>query len=192
MILPFFIFINPNLPHAQVDKISPRAASISQNFKELKENPNNIDLWFNYLIIFPNNKKEFKEILDPNDFSELYHKSHEYIFILKQAPENLKQEIIKLIFNITKTGAPGCCDAWSALHIVTENYAFNDTNYFITWLKPLKPQERQNIIKFMADKEAIKFSKSYQNIINILNSKHENELAIEFEMARKQRISEPH
>ena len=158
----------------------------------MKENPDNIHLWFNYFLIFPTNKKDFKEIFDADDFSELYHNSGQYILILKQAPENLKQEIIKLIFNITKTGAPGCCDAWSALYMVTENYALNDTNYFITLLKPLKLQEKQNIIKFMADKEAFKSSKGYQNIVNILKSKDENELALEFEMARKERISGPH
>jgi hypothetical protein len=192
IILAFFIFSNANLLHAQKDNISPRAASISQKFKELKEDPHNNDLWVNYLTIFPNTQKDFKKIFDPDDFSELYHDSGQYILILKQAPENLKQEIIKLIFNITKTGAPGCCDAWSVLFMVTENYALNDINLFITLLKALKQQEKQNIIKFMADKEAIKFSKSYQNIINILKSKNENELAIEFEIARKQRISKPH
>ena len=44
----------------------------------------------------------------------------------------------------------------------------------------------------MADKEAFKSSKGYQNIVNILKSKDENELALEFEMARKERISGPH
>ena len=178
--------------HAEKHKTSPGGTSISQTSQKLKEDPNNNGLWANYLAIFLNTEKDFKEIFDPDDFSELYHDSGQYILILSEAPENLKQEIIKLIFNITKTGAPGCCDAWSALYMVTENYALNDTNYFITLLKPLKPKERRNVIKFMADKEAIKFSKSYQEIINILKAKNENELAIEFEKARKQRISEPH
>jgi hypothetical protein len=190
-ILAFFIF-SANLLHAQNDKISPRASSISQKVKELKEDPLNNDLWVKYLSVFPNTKKDFKKIFDPDDFSELYNNSSQYIFILEQAPKNQKREIIKLIFNITKTGAPGCCDAWSALYMVTENYALNDTNDLIILLKLLKPQEKENVIKFMADKEAIGSSKSYQHFINILKSKNENELAIKFEIARKKRIAKPH
>lgn len=191
-ILAFFIFSSAALLHAQKDRVSPRAAGISQEFKELKEYPDNNDLWVNYLTVFPNSKKEFKKIFDPDDFSELYPNSGQYILILKQAPKKLTQEIIKLLFNITKTGAPGCCDAWSALYMVTESYAINDTNVFITLLKALKQQEKQNIIRFMADIEAIRVSESYQNIINILKSKNEDDLALEFEIARKQRISKPH
>ena len=191
IILAFYIF-SANLLNAQNDKISPRASSISQKVKELKEDPLNNDLWIKYLSVFPNTKKDFKKIFDPDDFSELYHDSGQYIFILEQAPKNQKREIIKLIFNITKTGAPGCCDAWSALYMVTENYALNDTNDFITLLKLLKPQEKENVIKFMADKEAIRSSKSYQTFINILKSKNENELVKEFETARRKRIAEPH
>ncbi len=190
LVLAFFILSNATLLQAQKDKISPQAASICQKFKQLKERPGNNDLWVNYLAIFPNTKNDFKKIFDPDDFSELYHNSDQYI--LKQAPEKLKQEIIKLIFDITKTGAPGCCDAWSSLYMVTESYALNDTNVFITLLKALRQREKQNIIKFMADKEAIKFSESYQNVINILKSKNENDLALEFEIARKRRFSKPH
>jgi hypothetical protein len=192
IISAFFIFSNADLLHSQEGNISTKAASILQRFKELKKDPDNNDQWVNYLKIFPNTNKEFKKIFDPDDFSELYHNSDQYIFILERAPQNLKREIIKLIFNITKTGAPGCCDAWSALHMATESCALNDINLFMTALKALKQQERQNIIKFMADKEAIRSSEPYQNIINILKSKHENELAKEFEVARKKRIAQPH
>jgi len=44
----------------------------------------------------------------------------------------------------------------------------------------------------MADKEAIRSSKSYHTFINILKSKNENELVKEFETARRKRIAEPH
>jgi hypothetical protein len=192
IILLSLIFINTSLLHAQKRKISLQAERISQNFIELKEDLNNNKLWANYLVVFPNNKKDFKSIFDPDDFSELYNGSVQYIFILNQAPANLKQAIVKLLLNITKTGAPGCCDAWSALYMVIENYVLNDTNDFIALLKPLKQKEKQNVIKFIADKEAIEFSKEYQTIIDILKSKNENELAAGFETARRQRISEPH
>ena len=59
-------------------------------------------------------------------------------------------------------------------------------------LNKYNQQEIEQIIKFMADKEAIKFSKKYQILIDKLKSIKEFKLARKFEQAREKRASEPH
>lgn len=173
------------------DQLYLRSTNIKETFTELSNNLSNNELWEDYLTVFPDTKEKFTQIFAPDDFAELYYNSHEYIFILKQAPAEFSQEIINLIFNISKAGAPGCCDAWSALNNITTDYAISNADVFFDLLQTLKMGERKNVIKFMADKEAIQVSKSYQKIIEILKSKNENDLFLEFEKARSSRMAKP-
>ncbi len=177
---------------AQDFKLSDRAKDILNKFEQLENNIDSDEIWNNYLKIFPSTNKDFKNIFDPDDFSELYNNSHQYILILENAPESLINEVINLIFNITKTNSPGCCDAWSYLNMITMIYANNSIQIFIKNLKKYNQQEIEQIIKFMADKEAIKFSKDFQNLVDKLKSIKEYKLAGEFEQAREKRASESH
>lgn len=172
--------------------LSDRAQEIRAKFMNLRNNPHNTNLWEEYSKIFPRSKTDFERIFVPNDFSELYGNSYEYIFILNSAPETNRKEVIALVVSITKLGAPGCCDAWSALHEVAVTYAIQDTRDFLSSLKSLKASERQNVIKFIADKENHRVFVDYQVIIDKLRNLREQEIAEEFENARTLRMKAKH
>src|SRR5712692_9433328 len=164
--------------------LSDSARKVKAAFLTLQSSPNDLKVWSEYLGLFPKSKSEFKRIFDPDDFSELYNNSHEYIFILNTAPEIKRRAILEMVVSVTKEGAPGCCDAWSALHRVAATYAVQDTPSFVSLLKKLNSPERQNVIKFIADKENHKAFVEYQVIINQLKEINEKEIAKEFENAR--------
>ncbi|HLQ24460.1 MAG TPA: hypothetical protein VK138_01120 [Acidiferrobacterales bacterium] len=172
--------------------LSDTAHKVRAAFLSLQSNPNNVKSWEEYLDLFPKTKSEFKQIFDPDDFSELYNNSHEYIFILNSAPEMKRKLVSEKVVSITKGGAPGCCDAWSALHSVAATYAIQDTSSFVSLLKKLKLPERQNVIKFIADQENHRAFEEYQIIINKLKELNENEIAKEFENARTLRMKAKH
>ena len=177
---------------AKEGTLSDTAQKIRAKFIELRSDPQNINLWEEYLRIFPRSKADFKRIFDPDNFSELYNGSHEYIFIFNGAPEVKRNEVFELVVSITKEGSPGCCDAWSALHRVAVTYAIQDTRGFLSSLKSLKHSERQNVIKFIADKENHRAFGDYQVVIDKLRSLDEQEIASEFENARKLRTKAKH
>ena len=188
--LLFFCLASP--VSAKEVTLSDRAKNIRAKFVELRNNIDNTNLWEEYLKILPKTKTDFKRIFDPDDFSELYNSSHEYIFILNSTPETNRKEIIALVFSITKLGARGCCDAWSALHEVAVTYAIQDTRGFLSSLKSLNAKERQNVIKFIADKENHRVFEDYQVIIDKLTNLQEQEIAKEFENARTLRMKARH
>ena len=172
--------------------LSDGAQKIREKLIELRNNPDNNNLWEGYLKIFPRLKTDFKRIFDPDDFSELYKNSHEYISIFNGAPELKRKEVFELVVSITKEGSPGCCDAWSALHTVAVTYVLQDTRTFVSLLKPLKTQERKNVVKFFADKENHRVFKDYQAIIDNLKNLNEQEIVKEFERARALRMKAKH
>jgi hypothetical protein len=172
--------------------LSDRAQKIRAKFIELRNNPDNTNLWEEYLKMLPRSKTDFKRIFDPDDFSELYNNSHEYIFIFNGAPQVKRKEVFELVVSITKEGSPGCCDAWSALHSVAVTYALQDTRSFASLLKSLKTQEMKNIVKFLADVENHRVFKDYQTIIDNLKKLNEQELAKKFERARALRMKAKH
>jgi hypothetical protein len=184
------IVCSTEFTHAQNHKFSARADSILKKYVLLRDNTDSTDKWNDYINIFPNCRKEFENIFNPDDFSELYNNSYEYITILEKAPNIFAEDIINLIFNITKDRAPGCCDAWSWLHELATLNAIKNTTIFFNSIKFFKSNEIDNIIKFLADKEAIKFSEEYQMIINNLNTLNEKDFVEKFEKARIKRILE--
>jgi len=191
--LTLLLFLSLACPvSAKEVTLSDRAQKIRAKFIELRNNLDNTNLWEEYLKILPRSKTDFKRIFDPDDFSELYNNSHEYIFILNSAPETNRKEVIELVVSITKRGAPGCCDAWSALHRVAVTYAIQDTRGFLSSLKFVKASERQNVIKFIADKENHRVFEDYQVIIDKLKNLQEQQIAKEFENARALRMKAKH
>jgi hypothetical protein len=176
--------------YAQEQQLSTRAKEIKEIFDDLTNDLSNIEFWKKYLTLFPKNEREFKNIFDPDNFMELYHNSSEFIFIFEKAPKKLNQDIFKMFINITRDGAPGCCDAWSALQATMTEYVLNYTDIFLDHLKPLTTIEKMHIIKFIADIATIEVDNDYQQIINILENKRESDLVIEFKKARQLRMLE--
>jgi hypothetical protein len=172
--------------------LSDSARKVKAAFLTLQNSPNDLKAWGEYLGLFPKTKSEFKRIFDPDDFSELYNNSHEYIFILNTAPEIKRRAILEMVVTVTKEGAPGCCDAWSALHRVAATYAVQDMPSFVSLLKILNSPERTNVIKFIADKENHSTFADYQVIIKKLQELNEKEIAREFENARTLRMRAKH
>lgn len=176
--------------HAQNHKLSAHADSILKKYVGLRDKIESIDMWADYIKIFPNNNTEFENIFNPDDFSELYYNSYEYINVLEKAPDSFTKKIINLIFEITKDGAPGCCDAWSWLQELGTLNAIKNTEIFLKSLKLLETHEIDNIIKFLADNEAIKYSEKYQKIIDNLNIINEKDFVKKFKTVRRTRLLE--
>jgi hypothetical protein len=141
------------------------------------------------LKIFPQNKREFKNLFDQDDFSELYRSCDQYISLLGDLSGKYNREVGLLLISITRDGAPGCCDAWSALHKVTADFAVKNTKSFAVLLAALDDVARRNVIRFIADKENHYVFKDYQVIIDNLKKLKENTLAEQFELERRRRMS---
>ncbi len=172
--------------------LSESAQKIQSTFVSLKNDTDDLTAWRKYLNLFPSTKADFSGIFDRDDFSELYRDSEKYIFVFRSAPENERETILTLLVSITKGGAPGCCDAWSALHVVFVDHALQDLGNFVTMLKNLAPNERRNIINFIADKENHDAFEEYQIIIDGILNLNEKGLVDEFMSARALRMSAKH
>jgi hypothetical protein len=172
--------------------LSDSSRKIKNQLSLLQNNINDSQLWDEYLQVFPRNRAEFKKIFDPDDFSQLYNSSEQYIYIFNSAPDNKRLSIFKRIISIIKEDASGCCDAWSALQIVATEYTLNDTKNFLSILKSCKLNEREKVIEFLADVENHYQYKPYQSIIDKLNKIDEHNIAMEFETARTKRMKVRH
>ena len=180
------------LQSIQEKALSPYSKVILEKFNKLKAYANDKNAWEEYLYVFPKTKSVFIKIFDPEDFSELYNDSDNYIRILKAAPKNYLESILKIFFKITKNGAPGCCDAWSSLHMLMVELATDFPVEFSNLIKKYPSTEQKNIIAFMADMEAIAYSEEYEKIIVKLQEIKEGKLVSCFEEARKKRAAKRH
>ena len=174
---------------AEQKPLSPEALNLAKQYDLLKTNLTSTNTQLTYLKIFPQNKMGFKNLFDQEDFSQLYNSCDQYISILGDLSVKYKREVGLLLISITRSGAPGCCDAWSALHKVTADFAVNNTQLFASLLTALDDVARQNVIRFIADKENHYVFHDYQVIIDNLKKLKENKLAEQFESERTRRVA---
>jgi hypothetical protein len=189
LILIFTMAFHTTHLYADQKALSADAIKLTHEYEALKADPTNANLQGNYLNAFPKNKKAFKILFDQDDFSEFYESSDQYISLLGDISEKHEQEVGQVIISIVRDGASGCCDAWSSLHRVTTDFAVKYTSLFDSHLERLSPNQKENVIRFIADKENHHVFKNYQVIIDNLRKLRKNHLANQFEAARFRRMN---
>ena len=158
-------------------------------FNSLKANPNSRTAQHHYLKAFPHSFKRFQAyfgvggaLADGNEC--------DYIFALSALQSHHVAEVGSLLVQLSKD-AEAQGNAPSCLHNVMANYGSHYTKRFAGLLHQLSPQERGQLIDFLADVESAKYPE-YQAIIQNLKGLNEPELAKEFQQAQAERSKQSH
>src|SRR5438270_11569764 len=134
-------------------------------FTSLKATPNSRAAQHHYLKAFPHSYKRFQAYFGAGgalaDGNEC-----DYIFALSALAGYHVAEVGGLLVQLSKDAelqgnAPSC------LHNVMANYGSHFTKSFAAFLHQLSPQEREQLINFLADVESAKY-REYQAIIQNL------------------------
>jgi len=150
-------------------------------FTGLKANPNSRTAQHNFLKAFPRTYKKFQAYFGAGgalaDGNEC-----DYIFALSALQSHHVAEVGSLLVQLSKDAevqgnAPSC------LHNVMANYGSHFTKSFAAFLHQLSPQERGQLINFLADIESAHYPE-YQAIIQNLKGLKESDLAKEFQQAQ--------
>jgi len=153
-------------------------------FTSLKATPNSRTAQHHYLKAFPHSYKRFQAYFGAGgtlaDGNEC-----DYIFALSAFAGHHVSEVGSLLVQLSKDAelqgnAPSC------LHNVMANYGSHFTKSFAEFLHQLSPQERAQLINFLADVESANYPE-YQAIIQNLKSLKESDLAKEFQQAQAER-----
>jgi hypothetical protein len=153
-------------------------------FTTLKATPNSRTAQHHYLKAFPHSYKRFQAYFGAGgalaDGNEC-----DYIFALSALQSHHVAEVGSLLVRLSKDAeyqgnAPSC------LHNVMANYGSRYTKRFAGLLHQLSPQERAQLINFLADVESAKYPE-YQAIIQNLKGLQEIDLAKEFQQAQAER-----
>jgi hypothetical protein len=153
-------------------------------FTTLKATPNSRTAQHHYLKAFPHSYKRFQAYFGTGgalaDGNEC-----DYIFALSALQSHHVAEVGSLLVRLSKDAeyqgnAPSC------LHNVMANYGSRYTKRFAGLLHQLSPQERAQLINFLADVESAKYPE-YQAIIQNLKGLQEIDLAKEFQQAQAER-----
>ncbi|HEY4679454.1 MAG TPA: hypothetical protein VIJ01_19990 [Candidatus Angelobacter sp.] len=155
-------------------------------FTSLKAAPNNRTAQHRYLKAFPRTYKKFQSYFGPG--GELADGNEcDYIFALSALQSHHVAEVGTLLVQLSKDAeyqgnAPSC------LHNVMANYGSHFTKSFAVYLHQLSPQERAQLINFLADVESAHYPE-YKAIIQNLKGLKESDLAKEFQQAERSRQS---
>jgi len=157
-------------------------------FTSLKATPNSRSAQHHYLKAFPRTYKIFQTYFGTGGaLADGY--ECDYIFALSSLQSHHVAEVGYLLVQLSKDAeyqrnAPSC------LHNVMANYGSHYTKSFAAFLHELSPQERGQLINFLADLEAPHYPK-YQPMIQNLKSLKEADLAKEFQQAQAERSRQP-
>ena len=157
------------------------AEKLKTAFTNLKAMPNSRSAQHHYLKVFPRTYKKFQAYFGTGgalaDGNEC-----DYIFALSAVQGHHVVEVGSLLVQLSKDAeyegnAPSC------LHNVMANYGSHFTKSFAVFLHQLSPQERGQLINFLADVESAHYPE-YQAIIQNLKGLQEIDLAKEFQQAQ--------
>jgi hypothetical protein len=169
---------------AQPQRSAATAEKLKTAFNSLKSTPNSRTAQHRYLKAFPHSYKRFQAYFGPGgalaDGNEC-----DYIFALSALQGHHVAEVGSLLVQLSKDAeyegnAPSC------LHNVMANYGSRYTKRFAGLLHQLSPQERGQLINFLADVESARYPE-YQAIIQNLKGLQETDLAKEFQQAQAER-----
>lgn len=153
-------------------------------FNSLKATPNSRSAQHHYLKAFPRTYKIFQTYFGTGGaLADGY--ECDYIFALSSLQSHHVAEVGYLLVTLSKDAeyqrnAPSC------LHNVMANYGSHYTKSFAAFLHELSPQERGQLINFLADLESAHYPE-YQAIIQNLKGLKEADLAKQFQQAQAER-----
>ncbi len=188
-ILALFLLTLSSSGAAQSVHHASNAERLKTAFTSLKANPNSRAAQHHYLKVFPPTYKRFQAYFGPGgalaDGNEC-----DYIFALSALQGHHVAEVGSLLVQLSKDAeyqgnAPSC------LHNVMANYGSHFTKSFAAFLHRLSPQERGQLINFLADVESAHYPE-YQAIIQNLKGLQETDLAKEFQQAQTERSKQSH
>jgi hypothetical protein len=158
-------------------------------FNSLKANPNSRTAQHHYLKAFPHSFKRFQAYFGAGgalaDGNEC-----DYIFALSALQSHHVAEVGSLLVQLSKD-AESQGNAPSCLQNVMANYGSHFTKSFAVFLHQLVPQERGQLIDFLAELDSANYPE-YQGIIQNLKGLNEPELAKEFQQAQAERSKQSH
>ena len=177
----FLLALSSSAAAAQSIHHASNAEKLKTAFTSLKATPNSRSAQHHYLKVFPRTYKKFQAYFGPGgalaDGNEC-----DYIFALSALQGHHVAEVGGLLVQLSKDAeyegnAPSC------LHNVMANYGSHFTKSFAVYLHQLSPQERGQLINFLADVESAHYPE-YQAIIQNLKGLQETDLAKEFQQAQ--------
>jgi hypothetical protein len=158
-------------------------------FNSLKTAPNSRSVQHRFLKAFPRTYKKFQAYFGPGgalaDGNEC-----DYIFALSALQSHHVAEVGSLLVQLSKD-AESQGNAPSCLQNVTANYGSHFTKSFAVFLHQLSPQDRAQLIDFLAELESADYP-AYQGIIQNLKGLNESDLAKEFQQAQAERSKQSH
>lgn len=166
------------LHHAQTPE------RLKADFAGLKANPTSRAAQHRYLKAFPRTYTRFQAYFGTGGaLADGY--ECDYIFALSTLQSHHVAEVGALLVRLSKD-AEAQGNAPSCLHNVMANYGSHYTKRFAGLLHQLSPQERGQLINFLADVESAQYPE-YQAIIQNLRGLQETDLAKEFQQAQAER-----
>jgi hypothetical protein len=185
----FLVTLSSPIVAAQPLRHPVTVERLKSAFTGLKTNPNSRTAQHRYLKAFPHSYKKFQAYFGAGgvlaDGNEC-----DYIFVLSALQSHHVAEVGSLLVQLSKDAeyqgnAPSC------LHNVMANYGSHFTKSFAVFLHQLSPQERAQLINFLADVESANYPE-YQAIIQNLKGLQESDLAKEFQQAQAERSRQSH
>jgi hypothetical protein len=180
----FFFMASTPIAGAQPLHHAASPERLKTAFTSLKANPNSRTAQHHYLTAFPHSYKRFQAYFGAGgalaDGNEC-----DYIFALSAVQSHHVAEVGSLLIQLSKDAevqgnAPRC------LHNVMANYGSHFTKSFAAFLHQLSPQQRGQLVNFLADVESANYPE-YQAIIQNLKVLNEPDLAKEFQQAQLER-----
>lgn len=153
-------------------------------FASLKETPNNQTAQHHYLKAFPRTYKKFQAYFGTGGaLADGY--ECDYIFALSTLQSHHVAEVGTLLVRLSKN-AEYQANAPSCLQNVMAKYGNHYTKRFAGLLHQLSPQERGQLITFLAE-AGLASGPEYQGILQNLKDLEETDLAKEFQQAQAER-----
>lgn len=171
---------------AQEKQLSPKAQELTRALAALQSKPDDPMTQEHYLQAFPHDYKSFLDLFDLHH--ELYD-GHDYIDVLPSLARNHDIQVGTLLVGLSKD-AHKEADAPTYLQLATASYGSQHTKSFAKLQLPT--EEENHVITFLADVENHHAYAEYQGIIDHLKGLEEQDLANQFEEARKKKEQRPH
>ena len=163
--------------------LSIESQNIKTAYEQLKEHPEVKRVQLRYLHKFPNNKKQFLRIFNPDNLGQLYSGSYKYISLFIELAKKYPNEVMDKAIRI------GCELKWDAdavgyLQRSIVDLGNEHVKMFSDKLNYLPERQKNGLITFLADVENHKAYHDYQLLIDALTKTNQTKLAEQFIKAR--------
>ncbi len=166
----------------------PESIRIKKAFDHLSADPSSKVMQAEYVAAFPENTNDFLRVFNPKQFDQLYQNSFEYLNVLEKCGTSFPNEVINKCIHIGKN-LVWDADAVGQLQHICVRMASAHPTVFLKQVDKLRTIEKDSLISFLADVENHNTFKDYQQLIDVLNSIGEVQIAERFENERSKRKS---